>query len=90
MAKHMGMRRPDGTNAHELLPGEYAKNPGGIWIVRPPVNAQGVSYAGTLSKHSVEEHEDKTITVTPSILQQYGDNENIWHGFLRKGIWETA
>jgi len=85
-----GVRRHDGTSAHEFLPGEYAKTLQGIWIVRPPENAKGISHSGTLSKHTVEEHEDGTITVTPSILQQYGDGEELWHGFLRHGQWETV
>jgi hypothetical protein len=45
--------------------------------------------AGVLSKHIVEEHEDGTITVTPSILMT-GHNEGTQtqrHGYLTRGQW---
>jgi Family of unknown function (DUF6527) len=37
--------------------------------------------------HTVEEHEDGTITVTPSIWfnQPHG-----WHGWLTRGIWRSV
>jgi hypothetical protein len=41
-----------------------------------------------LSKHNVVEHEDGTLTVTPSIL--CGDAATNWHGFLERGIWREA
>lgn len=83
-----GTRRPDNTEAHELQPGEYARDPNGVWFVRPPLNAEGVSVMGSIKNHKVVEHVDGTITVEPSILQKHGgDGQEIWHGWLRKGIW---
>lgn len=82
-----GVRRPDGTDADDLQPGEYAKDAHGIWIVRPPHNAQGQSFTGSLRLHTIEEHDDGSITVMPSILQTYGDHEQVWHGFLQQGVW---
>lgn len=35
------------------------------------------------SNHGVTEHEDGTITVSPSIIFP---NEG-WHGFLQRGVW---
>lgn len=68
---------------HELLPGEYGKwNRGhlplgaGEWFAVPP----GTDLVANLSSHSVSEHEDGTVTVSPSILVQNGKES--WHGFL--------
>ena len=48
--------------------------------------------AGGLQNHKVEEHEDGTITVTPSILM-YGHQKGQKtqrHGFLTRGIWNEC
>ncbi len=34
--------------------------------------------------HKVKEHQDGTITVTPSIVT------NSWHGWLKKGVWKSV
>jgi hypothetical protein len=39
---------------------------------------------GNLSGHSVTEHDDGTITVSPSILD---DGRSVWHGYLERGAW---
>jgi hypothetical protein len=46
-----------------------------------------------LGAHEVTEHEDGTITVSPSIListRQNGQNVELWHGWLRRGVWSVA
>lgn len=63
-----------------LAEGEYGKDSRGIWHARPPGN-----HMGSLARHDVTEHEDGTITVTPSIL--IDDGRNQWHGYLKRGIW---
>lgn len=65
--------------ALSLREGEYGKTIQGEWLARPP----GCSL-GSLEDHEVEEHEDGTITVTPSI------DAGIWHGYLRRGVWSEA
>lgn len=47
---------------------------------------------GRLSKHSIIEHDDGTITVNPSIVMEGHDNgvKTAKHGFLEKGIWRDA
>lgn len=47
---------------------------------------------GSLSNHTVVEHEDGTITVSPSILLQTKSNGKVVsvHGFLEKGIWRDC
>lgn len=43
---------------------------------------------GSLRKHTVEEHEDGTISVTPSILTSNGMTQR--HGYLRIGVWSDG
>lgn len=37
--------------------------------------------------HQVAEHEDGTITVSPSIVAPHG---GCWHGWLRAGVWTSV
>lgn len=71
-----------------LLPGEYAFM-GGRWFAATP-NGK----LGDLSNHDVVEHEDGTITVSPSILVTgYDDEKNetvVWHGYLERGVWREV
>ena len=45
--------------------------------------------AGNLANHDVVEHEDGTITVSPSILVD-GSTDGSWHGFLERGVWREV
>jgi hypothetical protein len=80
-----GQRRPDGTQSHELAPGEYALDLSGQWICRPPWKHAG----GSLARHSVVEHEDGTITAAPSILIAIPPIGS-WHGYLERGVWREC
>lgn len=73
--------RTDGTLW--LEEGDYGLDSRGHWMARPPGN-----HSGDLSQHTVEEHDDGTITVTPSIL--INDGRNQWHGHLIRGVWEDC
>ena len=85
-----------------LAPGDYGQDPqdSGAWHARPPKVELGDAYTdahpllGSLSQHEVVEHEDGTITVSPSILIEYswGDPPRhiSWHGFLERGVWRQA
>lgn len=67
------------------------------WICESP-NGHG----GSLANHTIVEHEDGTITVHPSIAirhkkpgthaEKYEDIvwEELWHGFLERGIWREC
>lgn len=66
--------------------GEYGKNADGQWFCRVPAPGFGV---GGLGKHEVVEHEDRTITVSPSILC-YGHDNKQWHGYLEHGVWREV
>lgn len=82
-----GRRLPDGSKV--FAAGDYALTDG-KWYLKPPPNKDGKSYVGVLGTHTVTVHDDGTITVTPSILQQWGDGEEIWHGFLEHGVWRSC
>ncbi len=71
--------------------GFYAQDREGVWLVRPP----GAPKAVRLSKsHTVVEHADGTITVSPSLLILPGsfglDPEYGWHGWLVEGRFEET
>ena len=81
---------PNEEGALLLAEGEYGLASDGItWYCRPPN-----CHMGDLSGHEVIEHKDGTITVSPSILIEYGPNAgpgyNDWHGHLKNGIWSTC
>lgn len=65
-------------------PGTYGKMGDG-WVCHPPRGA-----IGHLANHTVMEHEDGTITVTPSILMPSTDPRQAWHGYLERGIWREG
>lgn len=77
----VGRRLPD-IEYHLLNVGNYARDPREPrhWFARCP---NGL--IANLSAHTVSEHEDGTISVTPSIEVTGGGKR--WHGFLERGIW---
>jgi Family of unknown function (DUF6527) len=54
------------------------------WRVRSP---DGVGGRLDPSIHRVTEHEDGTITVSPSIAPREPGG---WHGFLERGVWREC
>jgi len=62
----------------------YWKDEYGLWWIYFPGGG-----AGVLSQHTIIEHEDQTITVTPSILT-HGHGHKPIHGFLTRGVWEDC
>lgn len=71
---------PDERGALTMREGDYGRDGQGVWHVRPPG-----CHAGSIPHHEVVEHEDGTITVSPSILLQ--DENGTWHGYLERGVW---
>lgn len=62
--------------------GDYWKEDDGKW--------GGIVPTGdfcNLGSHEIVEHEDGTITVKPSILVSGPEMKQLWHGFLKKGVW---
>jgi hypothetical protein len=85
-----GRRVGDDIEPHLYEPGDYGRW-NGTWYCKTPSNAEGNSFLGNLSGHDVREHEDGTLTVSPSILVSEGRaDREVWHGFLERGIWRTA
>jgi len=66
--------------------GEYGKDKDGVWFMRVPEPGFGM---GSLRNHEVTEHEDGTITVSPSILCT-GHHDKQWHGYLECGVWRKV
>jgi hypothetical protein len=72
----------------DLVEGAYYKLPDGNWAICPPGGL-----FGTISStvHTITEHEDGTITVSPSILYHpWQDGTHGWHGFLERGVWRRV
>jgi hypothetical protein len=64
------------------------------WFARVPDERMNDMDLSDLSLHTITEHEDGTITVSPSI-KHTGNNEGwtkkiVWHGFLERGVWRLA
>lgn len=71
-----------------LAEGDYGRERDGKWVGRPPGH-----HAGSFGNHQVTEHEDGTITVSPSILLTDFDqagNQRQWHGYLERGVWRSC
>ena len=79
-----------------MKPGDYGKDTDGIWHCCAPrdtgdwfTNFHGCLGDGSGVKgHKVVEHEDGSITVSPSILINRYDGS--WHGFLECGVWREC
>lgn len=83
-------RRVDLTEPHKLIPGDYGLWHG-LWVVCTPNGSVGTLGDGSGEHgHTVIEHEDGTITVTPSIGIRMVGEQWAYHGFLEKGIWREA
>lgn len=94
MNKYIGIRR-DLTDDYplSLTAGEYGKEQDGSWYCHVP-NHNFFGGVGSLRLHAVVENPDGTITVSPSILVKYWDEQTKsyrqWHGYLKNGIFEDA
>ena len=76
-------------------PGQYGKAPGGTWYAAPPQSTYALGLStewpytlmANLQAHTVTEHEDGTISVSPSILIH---STPPWHGYLERGRWRVV
>jgi hypothetical protein len=67
---------------------EWVKKQYPIWLACSPNG-----HTGNLAAHTVTEHEDGTITVSPSIListRRDGKDIELFHGYLERGVWREA
>ena len=82
-------RRDDETEGHLLQPGEYCCR--GFAEDRPYFMAcTPDGRLANLSQHRVEQHDDGTITVIPSILVKGGSDDGSWHGYLERDVWRQV
>ncbi len=94
---------------HFSEPGDYGKLPSGQWRIRLPrwtnevlnewTRTEGCKEFSVIlgppesKNHTVTEHEDGTISASPSILwgADYGMGERgAWHGYLERGVWREV
>ncbi len=68
-----------------IQPGSYFHKDGDGWYGMTPNG-----HMAALRKHACTEHEDGTLTVSPSILVSGNEHVQLWHGFLEKGIWREC
>lgn len=69
-----------------MEPGDYGFwNAGGHWIAVSPNGEMA-----NLSAHQITEHEDDTITVSPSIGIRRGGPDFTYHGYLERGVWRSC
>lgn len=100
-----GRRIPDRTDftLEGIQPGDYWKDPDRGWYCAVPdpkiptykPECFTLPAMAGLGKHDITEHEDGTITVSPSILlsTNWGPDwtyHEIWHGFLERGVWRSC
>lgn len=83
----------EASNLRNVKPGDYWRDPSGVWYAAcpAPVDEDGlVTALALLVGHRVTEHEDGTITVTPSIVVRGWDQAQEYHGWLERGEWRSA
>jgi hypothetical protein len=78
-----GRRRHEDTKPWELEAGDYTVRDGVAWVCLP----SGVG-PSRLKGWDLIEHDDGTITISPSILDS--GTPNGWHGFLERGVWRSC
>jgi hypothetical protein len=91
----------DHTTDDGIEPGDYWKDDRGHWNVAAPVPRDDAGFLLTcdVSTWKITEHDDGTITVSPSIFWGAGGYPNsprdwaekhTWHGFLEHGEWRSV
>jgi len=81
-----GRRIADDDDSDDAVfePGAYGRIRG-VWYACTPNG-----HAANLSAHAVIEHDDGTISVTPSILVTKASMPDRWHGYLERGVWREC
>lgn len=80
-ATTQGVRRSDDTKPWDLEAGDYCMRGEYLWVCLP--NGVGPS---RLEGWGVTQHEDGSITASPSIL----DGGSGWHGYLERGVFREV
>lgn len=88
-----GRRREDGCPPWQLEAGDYCKRGDFWWVMCPNGNGPARLTGNVRDQHNwdVTEHEDRTITVSPSIeAHEAGPRAGYWHGYLERGVWRSV
>lgn len=79
-------KRINAQDNPRFAPGDYGRVSDGTWYAMTPNG-----HLGNLASHDVTEHEDGTISVSPSILLTSAQGDvDLWHGYLEHGIWREV
>lgn len=82
-------RRVPGFDVHLFAPGDYGFwAEAGHWVGCTPSGDMA-----NLASHQCVEHEDGTLTVSPSIRVSTtwgGQPVECWHGYLERGVWRVT
>lgn len=82
------VKNADGSELTEDQRAQWWNKP--YWMACSPNG-----HVGNLVNHQVTEHEDGTITVSPSIRIYLPKTEErpekeLWHGYLERGVWRSC
>jgi hypothetical protein len=90
----------EADNFRNVQPGDYWFDPSAGWYAACPAlpDEDGIiTCLALLTRHTVIEHGDGTITVSPSILvspppgrPEEWAKRHTWHGWLERGEWRSA
>lgn len=84
-----GRRVPDETLPITYRSYDYGRY-AGAWWVKPPQPEGSDAIINLDNRWAVTEHEDGTITVSPSIHMYANNQHPEWHGFLEAGVWREC
>lgn len=80
-----GFADQEGFSWDQVKPGDYFQQSPGHWFLCAPSGEHGGCNTTTWS---ITEHEDGSITVSPSLW--FNKDLNGWHGFLQRGVWRQV
>jgi hypothetical protein len=83
---------PSGIPVHSDEPSNLT---GTCWMVAVPIGDEYGYAIGRLTKHTVREHDDGTISVRPgdgssNSIYIAGSHGRTWHGYIEHGVWSAA
>lgn len=87
-----GRRLPDvawddySNKGDEAKPGDYYKIGEKLWALKAPNGAEGT----VTTAHIVVEHEDGTVSIMPSLIFLDNNGQQVWHGYLERGVWRSC
>lgn len=85
----------DASSGRPAVSADPSNLTGGIWMVAAPMGEADGFAVGTLSLHTVREHEDGSISVRPgdgssNSIKIIGARGQVFHGYIERGVWRSA